>query len=346
MRAVTFREPGRVEVADVPDPSVEDDRDAVVGISVSAICGSDLHFLHGKAPLEPGDVMGHEAVGVVEAVGAAVERFSPGDRVVVAFDIACGACWFCRNGQTGLCEDFRNLGAGLFGGGLPGAQAERVRVPIADVNLLAIPPGIDDERAIFVGDVLTTALHAAELARIEPGERVAIVGSGPVGALLVQTAGLFDPAEVVAIDLEPSRLALAETFGAVTIDARASNPQSAVFERTEGRGADVVFEAVGSSEGFEGALDVVRRGGRVVVVGMYASETISAQLGVWWARALEVAFTGICPVHAVWKRAMGELMSGRLDPMPLVSHRLPLEQAATGYELFDRRQATKVLLVP
>lgn len=346
MRAVVFRAEGRVEVADVPDPEIEDPHDAIVRVTTSAICGSDLHFLHGKAPLDPGETMGHEAVGVVERVGGDVRRFAPGARVVASFSVACGACWFCQSGQSQLCEEARILGAGVFGGGLGGAQAELVRVPIADVNLLAVPDGVPDEQAVFVGDVLTTGYHAAEVAEIREGDHVAVVGAGPVGNLAIQAALMRGPAEVIAIDLEPGRLALAEAAGAVCVNAAERNPQTAVFERTGGRGADVVIEAVGSPAAFERALDVVRRGGRVLVVGMYASETFEAQLGVWWTRALSVRFTGLCPVHAVWGRAMADLERGRIDPSPLVSHRLPLEEAPTGYELFDGRRATKVLLLP
>src|SRR5256885_3786690 len=154
MRAVVYQDIRRVTVGEVPDARIEDPADAVIRITQAAICGSDLHFYTGKAPLSPGDTIGHEAVGVVEEVGPEVERFRPGDRVVLAFDVVCGHCWYCRQGQTSLCEDFRNLGAGTFGGGLGGAQAERVRVPFADTNLLAIPAGMEDERAIFVGDIL------------------------------------------------------------------------------------------------------------------------------------------------------------------------------------------------
>jgi threonine dehydrogenase-like Zn-dependent dehydrogenase len=346
VRAVVYREPDRVEVADVPEPRIEHPRDAIVRVSLSAICGSDLHFFHGKTPLEPGETMGHEAVGVVERVGDAATGVAAGARVVAAFNIACGECWFCRNVQTQLCEDGRILGAGLFGGALGGAQAERVRVPNADVNLLPLSERIDDERAVFLGDVLTTGYHAAEVAQIRPGETVAVVGAGPVGYLAARAALLHDPAEVIAIDLDPDRLALAADAGVVPVDAGARNPQSAVFERTDGRGADVVIEAVGSPAGFERALDVVRRGGRVVVVGVYASEVVPAQLGVWWARAIDVRFTGVCPVHGVWERAMAEVERGRIDPLPLVSHRLSLEEAPKGYELFAERRATKVLLVP
>ncbi len=345
MRAVVYRGEGRVEVADVPDPTIEDPKDAIVRVTVSAICGSDLHFFHAKAPLDPGETIGHEAVGLVERVGSGVRSFAPGRRVVAAFSIACGGCWFCRGGQSQLCEDARILGAGLFGGGLGGAQAELVRVPNADVNLLPIPDAVPDEQAVFVGDVLTTGYHAVELAGIRPGEHVAVVGAGPVGNLAIQSALLRGPAEVIAIDLEPDRLALAEKAGAVAVNASERNPQTAVFERTGGRGADVVVEAVGSPAAFERALDVVRRGGRVLVVGMYASETFEAQLGVWWTRALDLRFTGLCPVHSVWERAMAELERGALDPSPLVSHRLSLEEAPRGYELFDSRRATKVLLL-
>lgn len=346
MRAVVYREPGRVEVADVPEPEVQDPGDVIVRVSRSAICGSDLHFFHGKAPLEPGDVIGHEAVGVVERVGSNVSSVTPGQRVIVAFNIACGKCWFCHNEQTALCEDFRNLGGGIFGGGLAGTQAELVRVPNADVNLLGVPDLVDDEAALFVGDVLTTGLYAAGIGGIRSGDTVAVVGAGPVGYFAIQSARLHDPAAVVAIDLEPTRLALAEKAGAVPLNPSEQNPQTALFERTDGRGADVVIEAVGRPDAFETALRIVRRGGTVVVVGMFTSETVPAQLGVWWARTLTLRFAGICPVHVWWRRAMAEVEAGRIDPLPLISHRLPLQDAALGYELFDSHRATKVLLVP
>lgn len=346
MRAVVFDGVGAVRVAEVPEPVLEEPGDAIVRVTHTAICGSDLHFVHGKAPIDPGETLGHEAVGVVDAVGAGVTRFAVGDPVVVAFNIACGLCWFCRRGETQLCDDFRNLGAGRFGGGLPGAQAERVRVPAADHNLLRIPDGVDPARALFVGDILTTAFYAGSLAAPTPDETLAVVGAGPVGLLSVQAARALGAGTVLVLDREPGRLALAERAGGVPIDVRAQHPQTAVDERTDGRGADVVIEAVGSVEGFETALDVARRGGRVVVVGVYAGETVEAQLGVWWARALSIRFTGVCPVHAWWERALAAVGDGRMDPEPIVSHRLTLDDAVEGYALFDRREATKVILTP
>jgi threonine dehydrogenase-like Zn-dependent dehydrogenase len=315
-------------------------------VTLAAICGSDLHFFHGKAPMDPGETIGHEAVGIVEAVGAAVTRFAVGDRVVIAFDNACGTCWFCRSGQTQLCEDFRTLGAGAFGGGLGGAQADLVRVPYADANLLAIPEELDDERALFLGDILTTGLYGASVPGIRPGETVAVIGAGPVGFFAAQAARLADPAAVLVLDRDAARLAIAASVGATPIDVGARHAQMAVAEATEGRGADVVIEAVGTPEAFESAVDVVRRGGRVSVVGMFTSESITIPLGIWWARSLDVRFAGICPVHAWWERALAAVADGRIDPAPIVSHRMALDEAAEGYALFAAREATKVVLRP
>jgi threonine dehydrogenase-like Zn-dependent dehydrogenase len=346
MRAVVYEDIRKVTVADVPDPVVEDPRDAVVRITASAICGSDLHFYGGKAPLMPGDGIGHEGVGVVEAVGAEVETFKRGDRVVLAFDIVCGHCWFCRRGQTALCENFRNLGAGPFGGSLGGAQAEMVRVPSADWNLLAVPEDMEDERALFVGDILTTGYYGTAIAGIQPDDTVAVVGAGPVGFFCAQAAKVHGAERVLALDMEPDRLALAEGIGAIPVNVRERNPQMAVADLTAGRGADVVIEAVGSVPAYETATEVVRRGGTVSVVGMFVTESVDIALGVYWTRTLRLLFAGICPVHAWWDRAMEAVKAGRIDPLPIISHRLPLEEAPHGYELFESRLATKVVLTP
>jgi threonine dehydrogenase-like Zn-dependent dehydrogenase len=346
MRAVVYQGVGAVAVVDAPDPVLLEPDDAIVRVTTAAICGSDLHFFHGKAPMDPGEGIGHEAVGVVDAVGSAVERFRPGDRVVVSFVIACGACWFCGHGQTQLCEDFRNLGAGILGGDLGGAQAELLRVPHADTNLLEVPAELDDERAVFLGDVLTTGSYGVDVAQVGPGDSVAVVGAGPVGFFAIQAALARGAGQVLALELAGERLALAEGVGAVPIDVRAHHPQMAVAEHTDDRGADAVIEAVGTPEALESAIDVVRRGGRVAVVGMYTSETMNIPVGIWWARALDVRFAGVCPVHAWWERAMDDVLAGRIDPRPVVSHRLALEEAPLGYELFAAREATKVLLRP
>jgi threonine dehydrogenase-like Zn-dependent dehydrogenase len=346
VRAAVFDGIEAVAVADMPEPRVEEPEDAVVRITVSAICGSDLHAYHGKFPLKPGESIGHEAVGVVQEVGPAVERFHPGDRVAIAFSNVCGACWYCRQGQTSLCERFRNLGFGEFGGGLGGLQAEAARVPFADVNLLGIPQEMDDERALFVGDILTTGWYGASLPGIRDGEAVAVVGAGPVGHFGAQAARALGAATVAVLDRVQDRLDLAERAGFVPVSVDQDDPKSAVRALTGGRGADVVVEAVGLPAAYRTALSMVRRGGRIVVVGVFGDESLDVNMGYYWNRGLHVLFAGICPVQAWWEESMSAVRDGRIDPSPIISHRLSLEEAPAGYAMFDRREATKVLLRP
>ncbi|HVF08905.1 MAG TPA: alcohol dehydrogenase catalytic domain-containing protein [Actinomycetota bacterium] len=346
MRAVVFAEPGRVEVSDVPGPLIRHPADALVRVTRAAICGSDLHFLHAKTPTAPGQVLGHEAVGVVEAVGGEVASVRPGDRVVLSFAVACGACWFCARGETNLCEHAAVFGAGPFGGNLAGTQAESVRVPWADVNLLPVPATVDDERAVFVGDVLTTGYHAASLAGAGPDDIVAVVGAGPVGwctALSLRTLGVE---RVFLLDREPARLALAAEAGATPVHVGDRSAESVLAEVTGDRGADAAVDAVGAVDAYRTASTIVRRGGRVVVAGVYAGETVELQLGVAWARALDIRFTGICPVHARWREVMRLVTEGVLDPLAFVSDRVRLADAAEGYRRFAAHEATKVLVEP
>jgi threonine dehydrogenase-like Zn-dependent dehydrogenase len=346
MRAVVFAGSGRVEVADVRPPAIEHPADALVRVTRSAICGSDLHFLHGKTPTVPGAVLGHEAVGEVESVGSGVASVRPGQRVAVSFAVACGACWFCAREETNLCEHSAVFGAGPFGGDLAGTQAEMVRVPWADVNLLGVPDAVDDDRAVFAGDVLTTGFHAAALAEARPGDVVAVLGAGPLGWSCAASLRALGVEQVFLLDREPSRLALASALGAVPVHVGARSAESVLAEVTDDRGADVVIDAVGSVEGYRSATTIVRRGGRVVVAGVYAGESVELQLGVAWARALDVRYTGVCPVHRHWREVMQLLEAGTLDPLPLVSDRVRLDDAPAGYDRFDRRLATKVLIEP
>ena len=346
MRAVVFEDVGVVRVDEIDEPKVEEPTDAVVRVTMSAICGSDLHWYHGKAPMAPGEQLGHEGVGVVEAVGDQVSGFAQGDRVAIAFNLVCGECWFCKQGQTSLCESFRNLGAGMAADSPGGTQAELVRIPNADVNLLKIPEGMDDESAVFIGDILTTGYYGAAIAGIRPGDTVAVIGAGPVGFFAAQAARMHDPADVLVLDMQADRLQLVEKVGATPINVSERNAQMAVAERTEGRGADVVIEAVGAVPAFESAQEVVRSGGTVCVLGMYVTESTEIQLGMAWFRMLRFVFGGICPIHAWWERAMQAVADGKIDPLPIISHTLPLDEAPRGYEMFDRREATKVLLKP
>jgi alcohol dehydrogenase len=346
MRAVVYHDVGTVAVDDVAAPVIEDAHDAVVRVTLTAVCGSDLHAYHGSFPMKPGETMGHEAVGVVEEVGPEVSRFSPGDRVVVAFCSVDGTCWYCRRGQTSLCERFRNLGFGEFGGGLGGLQCEFGRVPFADMNLLHVPDGMEDERALFVGDVLTTGWYGASISGAAPGAAIAVVGAGPVGFFVAQASLALGADQVMVLDRVQERLELAARTGVVAIDVERDDPRAAIRELTEGRGADAAVEAVGNLAAFRTAVSIVRRGGRIGVVGVFGQEELDLDIGYFWSRGLTVSFAGICPVHAWWAAAMEAVRSGEIDPLPLISHSLGLEDAPKAYELFDRREATKVVLRP
>lgn len=346
MRAVVFQEIGSVAVTELPDPKLERPDDAIVRITRAGICGSDLHLLHGKAPMEPGEQLGHEACGVVEAVGEGVTEISPGDRVSIAFNVACGRCWFCLHDQTALCEDGSIFGYGIFGGGLPGSQAEYLLVPGADRNLLRVPDPVDDDAAVFVGDALVTGFYGASLADPAEDRVIGVLGCGPVGLCTIMGLRALGAGEVFAFDRDRERLALAEDAGATPIHIDQRNPVTVLADATGGRGADAVIDAVGHIDAFHGAVDAVRRGGTVVVIGVYSSEIADMQLGTSWARGLTFRFAGLTPVLPWWERAMTSVEHGDVDPTPLISHRLPLDEAPEGYRIFDRREATKVILLP
>jgi threonine dehydrogenase-like Zn-dependent dehydrogenase len=201
LRAVLFDDIGTVRVGDYPDPAIADPGDAIVRVTTAAICGSDLHLLHGRIPgMRPGSVIGHEFVGIVESTGEGVKRFKNGDRVVGSFLIACGACWFCAHGEYNNCDQLWVLGYGMFTGDLDGAQAEYVRVPVADLNLHEVDPGMTDEHAVFAGDILTTGVYICERAGVSPGDVVAIVGAGPVGLLTLMNVRAYEPERVYVVD--------------------------------------------------------------------------------------------------------------------------------------------------
>jgi threonine dehydrogenase-like Zn-dependent dehydrogenase len=238
------------------------------------------------------------------------------------------------------------LGGGPFGGDLQGAQAGLVRVPFADVNLLRIPERVADEAAVFVGDALTTGVYAASLARPAVDDVVAVLGAGPVGACVTRALVADGAEHVVVLDRDAARLAAIAALGVATVHVGATNPEMALARMTDGRGADVVVDAVGAADAYASALEIVRRGGRVVVVGVYTSQRVELQLGVAWIRGISLVFAGETPIQALWAQTMDRVADGTLDPTPLVSHRLPISDAAEGYDLFERRLATKVVLDP
>ncbi|MCA1830109.1 MAG: alcohol dehydrogenase catalytic domain-containing protein [Actinobacteria bacterium] len=347
MRAVLFEDVGSLRIGDYPDPVVQEPTDAIVRVSTAAICGSDLHLLHGRIPgMRQGSVIGHEVVGTIEAVGDQVARFKAGDRVIASFLIGCGRCWFCAHGEFNGCESIAALGYGLFTGDLDGAQAELVRVPVADLNLHAVDAALTDEQVVFAGDILTTAVYIAERARIRHGDVVAVIGAGPVGLFTLMACKAYGPERIYSIDYAEDRLALAESLGAIPVDATKVNPVVELQRVTGERGADVVIECVGQPDAFTTALNAVRAGGAVAVIGVYAELGYDFPLGEIWRRAITIVMGGTCNVQAHWDRALSLVEDGTIDPVPLITHTLPLEEAIKGYQLFESREALKVVLKP
>ncbi len=275
MKALCWHGQGDVRIDNVADPKILHERDAIIKITTTAICGSDLHILDGYVPsMKSGDVLGHEFMGEVVELGKAVKNLKIGDRVVVPFTIACGECFFCKKGLTSVCERYnpnaeqaiKAMGhspSGLFGyshmlGGFPGGQAEYVRVPFADVGPYKVLNGLEDEKVIFLTDIFPTGYMAAENAEIEPGDTVAIWGCGPVGQFTIQSAWMFGAGRVIAIDEVPERLALAESWGkAETIDFSKEDVYERLQEMTAGRGPDRVIDACGTEAAPHGGIDAV-----------------------------------------------------------------------------------------
>ena len=269
MKALVYHGPGQRAWETMPDPKIEAATDAIVRIDTSTICGTDLHILKGDVPeVEPGRILGHEAVGTVVEVGDAVSTLVPGDRVLVSCITSCGRCRFCKEARYGLCT---GGGGWIFGHLIDGLQAELARVPFADTSVHKIPEGLNDEDVIFLADILPTAYEVGVLAgRVEPGDTVAIVGAGPIGLAAVMTAKLFTPGRIVVLDIADARLEKAREFGAdVTINNSAVDAVAAVMELTDGLGADVAIEAVGVPETFELCAELIRPGGRVANVGVH-----------------------------------------------------------------------------
>ena len=345
MKALTFQGEGDVKVMDVPKPSVKDSSDALVRITLGAVCGSDLHILHGHSPVNQGAVLGHEFVGVVEEVGPEVRRFKPGDRVVSSFFTACGHCTLCRKGWFNQCVDKGTFGHGEYFGGLGGGQAEYVVVPLAHHSMEKIPEGMSDEQAIFVGDILATGYFAAERAEIKPGDTVAVIGAGPVGLMATMCAQLFGPARVYVIDMVDSRLEIAQELGGIPINAKEVHPVQAIQGYTDGLGADSSIEAVGLLSAVDTAIQCVRGGGTISMVGVPSAVQGDFPYLSVWMKSLTFR-AGWCNVQAYMRPLLDLIAAGRLHPEKIISHRMKLAEAEEAYRIFDARQATKIVLTP
>src|SRR2546429_1981549 len=268
MKALTFRGEGDVKVEDVPKPGIKGSGDALVKVTLGAVGGSAQHTRPGRTPMSPGRVLGHEFVGVVEDVGPEVKRFKPGDRVVSSFFTSCGHCALCRKGWFNQCVDKGTFGHGEYFGGLGGGQAEYVVVPNADHTMEEIPAGMTDEQAIFVGDILATGFFGAERAEIKPGDVTAVIGAGPVGLMATMCAQLFGPARTFVIDMVDSRLEVAQELGGIPFNSREVHPVQAIEAETEGIGVDSSIECVGLLPAVDTAIQCVRGGGPISMVGV------------------------------------------------------------------------------
>ena len=390
MRALTWQGKHDVRVETVPDPKIVNPRDAIIEITSTAICGSDLHLYDHYIPrMKAGDILGHEFMGRVVEVGRGNRRLKVGQRVVVPFVIACGQCFFCQKQQFAACDnsnpadkaDLSELAygyamTGAFGyshltGGYSGGQAEYVRVPFSDVGPIIIPDGVEDDKVLFLSDILPTGWMAAENCQIEPGDTVAVWGCGPVGLFAIQSAFVLGAERVIAIDHHSHRLQLAKSQGAEIVNYEEVKVREALVEMTGGIGPDACIDAVGmESHGFslDNMLDHVkaavglgtdrphvlrqvimacRKGGRVSVPGVYGGTADKFPIGALMEKGLTIK-SGQTHVQKYSEQLLQLILDGRLDTTFLISHRLPLEEAASGYKMFkeQQNQVTKVILKP
>jgi threonine dehydrogenase-like Zn-dependent dehydrogenase len=389
MRALCWHGKEDVRIDHVPDPRILNPRDAIVRITSTAICGSDLHIYDGFIPtMRAGDVLGHEFMGEVVEVGAAVERLRVGDRVVVPFTIACGGCFFCRQGMTSLCDNSNPNAwmaekltgytpSGLFGyshlfGGYPGGQAELARVPFADVGPLKVPESLEDDRVLFLSDILPTGYMAAENCGIQAGDTVAVWGCGPVGQFAIQSAYLLGAERVIAIDRVPERLAMASTYGkAETLNYEQTDVQEMLRMMTGGQGPDACIDAVGleahghtldawydwaktsaymatdRSHAIRQAIVACRKGGTLSIPGVYGGFLDKFPLGAAFNKGLTLRM-GQTHVHRYMPKLLEHVQRGELDPTFVITHRVALEDAPEMYRTFRDKedQCIKVVMHP
>lgn len=344
MRAVTFQAPEQVRVEEKADPEIAATDDALVRVEASGICGSDLHIYHGRVPVEPGFTIGHEFVGTVVAAGNEVERVAVGDRVLGTFHTACATCVSCLRGDYHRCRNGQTFGHGANLGNLQGAQAELLLVPRANLTLRRVPEGMSADVALFAGDVMGTGYHAIAHAEMRPGDTVAVLGLGPVGLCAVQAAVAAGAVKVFAVDTVEERLQMAERFGATPLHLTEQEPKKAVRAATEGLGVDVAVDAVGDPGPLALAISLARDAGTVSGIGAYAGKG-EVPLGLAWLKGLQLRL-GLANVIAHLDRVLALMEDGKLDPSPLVTHHMSLDQADEAYRVYDNREALKIVLTP
>ncbi|UJR82432.1 zinc-dependent alcohol dehydrogenase [Sandaracinus amylolyticus] len=378
MRALSYQGPYRVSVVNKPDPRIEHPQDAILKITRSAICGSDLHLLHGLIPdTRVGHTFGHEFTGIVEEVGPGVGNLKVGDRVVVPFPISCGTCFFCQRGLFANCENSNptsDVACGVFGyshttGGYEGGQAEYVRVPYANVGPMKIPEDMDEEDVLFLSDILPTGYQGAEMAEITPGDTVVVFGCGPVGLFAMKSAWLMGAGRVIGVDYVDYRLEFAERYAQVeTLSFEDVDIIPAIKEMTEGRGADSTIDAVGceasgsvmqkvvglglkleggSATAINWCVHATRKGGNVSIVGVYGPPWNLVDIGTAMNKGLTLRMNQ-CNVKRYMEHLLEHIRAGRIDAKGIITHRFSLEDAPTAYHLFAQKKdgCVKCVLTP
>lgn len=341
MKALVYRGPGFKALEDRPKPALADAGDALVRITRTTICGTDLHILKGDVPsCTPGRILGHEGVGIVESVGPACTRFKPGDHVLISCISSCGKCDYCRRGMYSHCSS----GGWVLGHTIDGTQAEYVRIPHADTSLYHIPAGSDEDALVMLSDIMPTGYECGVLnGKLEPGMTVAIVGAGPIGLATLLTAQFYAPARLIVIDLDDNRLAVARRFGATDIINNGREDAAARLSTlTDGKGADAVIEAVGVPASFELCQELVAPGGTIANIGVHGHKC-DLHLEKLWDR--NIAITTRLVDTATTGMLLKAVAAGKLDPKPLITHRYGLDAILDAYDTFGRAAETGALKV-
>ncbi|HEX3499611.1 MAG TPA: zinc-dependent alcohol dehydrogenase family protein [Stellaceae bacterium] len=341
MQALVYQGPGKKALEERPIPEVKAPTDAIVRITRTTICGTDLHILTGDVPsCAPGRILGHEGVGVVDKTGPGVTVFKPGDRVLISCISACGRCEYCRRGMYSHCT----TGGWILGNSIDGTQAEYVRIPHADTSLYPIPEGADEEALVMLSDILPTGFESGVLnGKVEPGGTIAIVGAGPIGLAALLTAQLYSPAAIIMIDLDKNRLAVAKRFGATaTIDATDGKAAEAVMAMTGGCGVDTAIEAVGVPASFITCENIVAPGGTIANVGVHGAK-VDLHLERLWAQNITITTRLVDTVST--PMLLKTVQSGKIDPTKLITHRFTLDHIIDAYDTFGRAASTQALKV-
>ena len=341
MRALVYNGPGQKSLEVRPKPVIKLPTDAVVRITRTTICGTDLHILKGDVPTcQPGTILGHEGVGVVDSVGPGVATFKPGDRVLIACITACGRCEYCRKGMYSHCT----TGGWILGNSIDGTQAEFVRIPHADTSLHPIPEGADEEALVMLSDILPTGFECGVLnGRVKVGSSVAIVGAGPIGLAALLTAQFYSPAEIIMIDLDDNRLTVGKRFGATaTVNSSDGNAAQQVMKLTGGRGVDTAIEAVGIPATFKICQDIVAPGGTIANVGVHGTK-VDLHLERLWSHNVTIT-TGLVDTFSI-PMLLKTVQSERLNAKQLITHHFKFDQILDAYDTFGKAADTKALKV-